>query len=101
MENKEIRTEYIPKDIQGIILDIRKGSEKYFFELFEEMEIYEVVMLMIERVKEEDSTHQFKTIMLLTTFPQVDIEFLNLTTQYYLNRQTNFKQILINNQQEG
>jgi hypothetical protein len=101
MENKEIRTKYIPKDIQRIILEIRKESEKYFFELFEEMEIYEVVMLMIERAKEEDSTHQFKSIMLLTTFPQVDIDFLNLTTQYYLNRKIDFDKILIDNQKEG
>ena len=101
MENKEIRTKYIPKGIKRIILEIRKETEKEFSELFEEFEVYKVIMLIIERAKEENSTNQFKTIILLTTFPPVDIEFLNLTTQYYLNRKTDFDKILIDNQKEG
>jgi hypothetical protein len=101
MENKEIRTKYIPKDIQRIVLEMRKETEKQFSELFEELEVYEVVMLMIERVIDEDSTNQFKTIILLTTFPQIDIEFLNMISQNYLNRKTDFYKILIDNQKEG
>jgi hypothetical protein len=96
--NKEIRLDYVPKDLRKLTLEMREAIEKDTIEIIKNMGTMQSTMLLIENLRRKNIEEQFLFIITLTTFKNIDIYLLNHCSSAFLNRTVDFDGIKEDNE---